>query len=193
MEEIRKQIEESLKAKKAMLESDELIEAINRTAGICIDAIKNGRKLMLAGNGGSAADAQHIAGELVNRFMFDRPGLPAIALTTDTSIITSIANDYSFEQIFSRQVEAVGNEGDVLILISTSGNSPNILKAAEAARKKGITIAGLTGITGGRLRDLCDIIIRVPSKETPRIQECHGLISHILCGLIETGLFKKQV
>jgi len=191
MNEIRKQIGESIRVKKSLMDNDEIIKAIEDTAEICVTAIKNGNKIILAGNGGSAADAQHMAAELVNRFMFDRPGLSAIALTTDPSVITSISNDSGFEQIFSRQIEALGRQGDVLILISTSGNSPNIIKAAEAARKRGLTVAGLTGITGGKLKDLCDIATRVPSDDTPRIQECHSLIIHLLCGLIENTLFSN--
>ncbi len=187
MHQIRKQIEDSIRVKQEMLADEALIDNISRAADTCIRALKSGKKILLAGNGGSAADAQHIAGELVNRFMFDRDGLPAIALTTDTSVITAISNDYSFEQVFARQVESIGNEGDVLLLISTSGNSANILRAAESARKMKISVIGLTGNSGGKLNGLCDILIKVPSDETPRIQEGHGLISHIICGLIEIG------
>jgi len=192
MNEIRKQIEESIRIKQSLMGNDEIIKAIEDAAEICIKAIKRGNKIMLAGNGGSAADAQHFAGELVCRFRFDRLPLPAIALTTDTSVLTSVSNDYSFEVSFSRQVNALGKESDILILISTSGNSPNILKAADEARNKKITVIGLTGETGGKLKYSCDIAIRVPSDDTPRIQECHILIIHILCGLIENGLFAKN-
>ncbi len=190
MEEIRKQIKESIRTKQEMLGDDNLIITIMKAAEVIINAIKNGKKLMIAGNGGSAADAQHIAGELVNRFMFDRPGIPAVALTTDTSVITSIANDYNYELIFARQVETIGTEDDVIFLISTSGGSANIIKAANAARKKKITVIGLTGKSGGKLKDFCDLLITVPSDETPRIQECHLLINHLICYLIEKELFK---
>jgi len=192
MNEIRKQIEESIRVKMRLVDDDEIIKAIEDTAEMCIKAIKRENKIMIAGNGGSAADAQHFAGELVCRFRFDRLPLPAIALTTDPSVLTSVSNDYSFEVSFSRQIIALGKEGDILILISTSGNSPNILKAAAEAYNKNITVIGLTGESGGKLKDFCDIAIRIPSDDTPRIQECHILIIHILCGLIENGLFGNR-
>jgi len=192
MNEIIKQIEESIRIKQNLMSNYEIIKAIEESAELCINAIKRGNKIMIAGNGGSAADAQHFAGELICRFRFDRLPLPAIALTTDTSVLTSVSNDYSFEVAFSRQVDALGKEGDVLILISTSGNSPNILKAATEARSKKITVVGLTGNSGGKLKELCDNAIRVPSDDTPRIQECHCLIIHLLCGLIEYRLFRNS-
>jgi D-sedoheptulose 7-phosphate isomerase len=146
--------------------------------------------LLIAGNGGSAADAQHIAAEFVSRFNFDRPGLPALALTTDTSILTAVGNDYGYEQLFRRQIEANGIGGDVFLGISTSGNSPNILQALEAARLKGMTTFGLTGDTGGKMRELCDFCLCVPSSDTPRIQEAHILIGHTLCAMVELALFE---
>ena len=145
---------------------------------------------MIAGNGGSAADAQHIAAEFVSRFNFDRPGLPALALTTDTSILTAVGNDYGYEKLFQRQIEANGVAGDVFLGISTSGNSPNILRALEAARLKGITTFGLTGEGGGKMRALCDHCLCVPSADTPRIQEAHILIGHTLCAMVELALFE---
>lgn len=192
METVRNQIEESIRAKEEMLRDDNLLSSVKMAAGLCVDALKKGRKLLIAGNGGSAADAQHMAGELVNRFLSERPGLSAIALTTDTSVITSVSNDSGFDEIFSRQVEALGKPGDILLLISTSGKSPNILKAAETAKRQKITIIGLTGKTGGDLTRLCDLSINVPSTETPRIQEGHNLIIHIVCGLIENYMFRKS-
>jgi D-sedoheptulose 7-phosphate isomerase len=147
---------------------------------------------LLAGNGGSAADAQHIAAEFVNRFNFDRHGLPAIALTTDTSVLTSIANDYSYDRIFARQLETLGNAGDVFIGISTSGNSRNIVEALKVCKKEEIVTIGLTGSSGGQMKDLCDICIQVPSDETPRIQEVHSLIGHIVCFIVEEELFGKN-
>jgi D-sedoheptulose 7-phosphate isomerase len=147
---------------------------------------------MFAGNGGSAADAQHIAGELVSRFNFDRPGLSAIALSTDTSILTCIGNDYGFERVFARQIEALGRPGDVFVGISTSGNSPNILAALEAARKKGLTTVGLTGRKGGQMPDLCTHILRAPTDATPRIQECHLATYHLLCGVVEEAIFGRS-
>lgn len=144
---------------------------------------------MLAGNGGSAGDAQHIARELVNRFYFDRLGIPSIALTIDTSVLTAIGNDYGFEKIFSRQVQAQGNVGDVFIGISTSGNSADVIDAIKVCKAHGITSIGLTGQTGGEMDGLCDICLKVPSTETPRIQESHIMIGHILCCLVEDSLF----
>lgn len=190
MEDIRKQVEDSIRVMQALLTDDLLIKEISNSAEVCVEALKAGRKILIAGNGGSAADAQHMAGELVNRFMFERPGLSAIALTTDTSVLTSVSNDSGFEEVFSRQVEALGSEGDVLILISTSGRSMNILKAAETAHKKNVSVIGLTGRTGGRMDKYCDLLIKVPSDNTPRIQECHILIEHILCSIIENKIFK---
>ena len=164
----------------------DLVESAVRLA---VDALRAGNKLMFCGNGGSAADAQHWAGELVSRLYFDRPGLPAIALTTDTSILTAIGNDYGYDYVFARQIEAIGRPGDVLVAISTSGNSANILRAIGAAREKGIRVVGFTGQDGGRMADACDLCFRVPSKETPKVQEGHEFIGHLWCGLIEHVLF----
>lgn len=168
-----------------------LHQQITGVLAICVDSLRAGGKLMFAGNGGSAADAQHWAGELVSRFYYDRPGLPAIALTTDTSILTAIGNDYGYDYTFARQVEALGRAGDVLLLISTSGNSPNVVRAAEAARERGIQVVGFTGQGGGKLAALCDACFRIPSTETPRIQEGHEFIGHLLCALIEAEMFPK--
>lgn len=151
------------------------------------------RKLMLCGNGGSAADAQHIATEFVNRFLLERPPLPAIALTTDTSIITSVGNDYTFEEVFSKQVKAIGMEGDILLAISTSGNSANVLAAVEAAKNLGIFTAGLTGGDGGKLATLADLALVVKSDTTPRIQETHILVGHMICQLVDYLLFQQGI
>ena len=148
-------------------------------------------EILLAGNGGSAADAQHIAGELVSRFAFDRPGLPAIALTTDSSILTAIGNDYGYEKLFARQVQAHSNKGDVFIGYSTSGKSPNILRALEEAQDLGLVCVGLTGNRGGPMQGLCDYLLEIPSDDTPKIQEGHLVLGHILCGLIEKRLFAR--
>ncbi len=150
------------------------------------------RKLMLCGNGGSAADAQHIAAEFINRFLLERPPLPAIALTTDTSIITSIGNDYSFDEVFSKQVKALGVEGDILLAISTSGNSGNVISAVKDAKKQGIFSVGLTGGDGGRLKGLVDMALVVKSNITPRIQETHILVGHIICQLVDYILFQRS-
>ena len=172
-----------------MAQDDGLRTQITEATRLCVDALKAGGKLLFAGNGGSAADAQHWAGELVSRFYFDRPGLSAIALTTDTSILTAIGNDYGYERVFSRQVEALGAPGDVLVVISTSGRSPNILAAAQAAQARGLKVIGFSGETGGELRALCDLCFCIPCADTPRIQEGHEFIGHVLCALIEREMF----
>jgi len=192
MEKIKNQIKSSIEIKQKLLETPDVISGIQNAANAIISAFRNGRKLLLAGNGGSAADAQHLAAEFVNRFGFDRPGLPAIALTTDTSIITAVGNDSNFDRIFARQIEALGNSGDVFFGISTSGTSHNLVEALNVCRKLKIVTAGLTGIYGGQMKDLCEICIKVPSGETPRIQEAHILIGHIICSLVEEELFGRH-
>jgi len=169
--------------------SETLTDKIVTAAEIIVKALQQNKKILLIGNGGSAADAQHIAAELVGKFKSERRALAAIALTTDTSILTALGNDYGIDIIFSRQIEALGEENDVLIAISTSGTSKNIIKAVEVARKKKITVIGLTGNNGGTLKDLADYPIIVPSNNTPRIQEAHITIGHIICNLIERMLF----
>ena len=161
------------------------IEEIRVVADICKNALDKGHKILFFGNGGSAADSQHLAAELVGRFVKERESLPAIALTTDTSILTAIANDYSYDDVFSRQVAGLGQAGDVLIGISTSGNSKNVVKAIELAKQKGLKTVAFTGEGGGKLGALCDAVIAVPSKTTARIQEIHILVGHIVCELVE--------
>jgi D-sedoheptulose 7-phosphate isomerase len=190
---ISAQISEAQRVMSAMLADRALLVAVEAAAAACIACLQGGGKILLAGNGGSAADAQHIAGEFVSRFAFDRPGLPAIALTTDTSILTAIGNDYGYERFFARQVQAHGNKGDVFIGYSTSGKSPNILRAFEKARARGLTCLGLTGNRGGPMRELCDFLLEVPSADTPKIQEGHLVLGHILCGLVENAIFKALV
>lgn len=189
MEEIITQFRNSIAIKESILEDIKILTQIKNSASIISNAYKNGFKTMIAGNGGSAADAQHMAGEFVSRFNFDRPGLPSIALTTDTSIITAIGNDYGYEKVFSRQIEAQGTSGDIFIGISTSGNSKNILEGIRKCKEKNIFAIGLTGKSGGEMAKLCNICIQVPSNETPRIQEVHLLIEHIICGIVEENLF----
>lgn len=172
-----------------MSEDAALHAAMAAVATACIAALRQGKKILFAGNGGSAADAQHLAGELVSRFNYDRPGLPAFSLSTDTSVLTAIGNDYGYEHLFARQLEAVGNAGDVFIGISTSGRSPNIIKALQVARAKGLLTVGLTGRGGGLMPELCDHCLRVPSDLTPRIQEGHIAMGHSICQLIESQLF----
>ncbi|WP_373034662.1 SIS domain-containing protein [Sulfurimonas sp.] len=186
---INKHINESIEVKKQILDNINIINNILKASQVCIKAYKDNKKILIAGNGGSAADAQHIAGELVSRFYFDRPGLAAVALTTDTSILTAIGNDYGYEKIFSRQIEANGDCNDIFIAISTSGNSKNIIEAIVECKKKGITTIGLTGNENCQIDELCDICIKVPSSSTPRIQESHILIGHILCAIIEEEIF----
>ena len=164
-------------------------DAVERAATLCLEALRGGGKVLLAGNGGSAADAQHLAGEFVSRFLFDRPGLPAIALTTDTSVLTAIANDYGYEHVFSRQLEALGQPGDVFIAISTSGRSPNVLKGIETARAKGLKIIVLTGSGGTAMAALADIAISAACPETPYIQQVHLIAGHAICAMVEAALF----
>ena len=185
------QIEEAGKVMDAMRGDERIASAMSAAARACIDCLRAGGKILLAGNGGSAADAQHIAGELVSRFNYDRPGLAAIALTTDTSILTAIGNDYGYERLFSRQVQALGRKGDVFIGYSTSGKSPNILNGLQEARRLGMVCIGFTGNREAPMRQMCDHVFEVPSAETPKIQEGHLVLGHILCGLIEREIFPK--
>lgn len=188
---ITRQMQASARTLQAMQDDAALRAALQRTAEACVASLRAGGKVLLAGNGGSAADAQHIAGELVSRFEFDRPGLAAVALTTDTSILTAIGNDYGYERLFARQVQALGRAGDVFVAYSTSGNSPNIVAALRVAREMGLVTVGLTGNRGGAMNALCDHLLAVPAAETPRIQEGHLVLGHILCGLIESTLFER--
>ena len=162
---------------------------IVRMAEMTVAAMRAGKKLLVAGNGGSAADAQHIAGEFISRLMFDHEPLPAIALTTDTSALTATANDYGYEMVFERQVRGLAQPGDVFLAISTSGNSPNVLRALTAARERSLTTLGFTGAGGGRMTGLCDLILMAPSKSTPIIQQVHITAAHIYCALIERAMF----
>ncbi|MDQ7075211.1 MAG: D-sedoheptulose 7-phosphate isomerase [Gammaproteobacteria bacterium] len=189
---IIEQITETQSVISKILSDTALISSLETVVHVCVECLNNGGKIMLAGNGGSAADAQHIAGELVSRFAFDRPGLPAIALTTDSSILTAIGNDYGYEKLFSRQIQAHSRSGDVFIGYSTSGQSANILHAFAETKKYGVISVGLTGNKQGKMEILCDHILAVPSAQTPNIQEGHLVLGHILCGLIEKSIFKDQ-
>jgi len=182
-------IRESIEVKQAVLEN--MLGEIASAGRLIAETLRSGNKLLLFGNGGSAADAQHIAAEFIGRFERERRALPAIALTTDTSILTALTNDYSGEVIFARQVEALGQPGDLVIVYSTSGNSPNVLAGINAARAKGLRVVGLTGEGGGKMAELCDLILRVPSRRTSRIQEAHITISHALCEVVEADLFRE--
>ena len=185
-------INKSIEMKKDILRDNNLVKKIDLTSQTIIKAYKSNRKVILFGNGGSAADAQHLAAELVNKFYFDRKSLPAIALTVNTSILTAIGNDYSFDQIFSKQLEGIGAEGDIAIGISTSGNSKNVIEGLKFAKEKKLYTIGFTGKNGGKLNNIVDICINVPSDDTPRIQEVHIMIGHIICEIVEKELFKKS-
>ncbi len=181
-------INDSVVTKQKLLADSEMLSVVENSAKAIIEAYKNGGKVLIAGNGGSAADAQHVATELVSKFMHYRRALSAIALTTNSSILTAIGNDYSYDQVFVRQIQAYGNEGDIFIAISTSGNSKNIVLAAEEAKRKGMKVIGLTGggMSGEFLMDgLCDYLIKIPSESTPIIQDTHIMVEHILCALVE--------
>ncbi len=186
--EIEASLNESIRIKTELL--SDCIEPVIQIANIMVDAFKTGHTLYLMGNGGSAADAQHISGELVGRFKKERKPLPALALTTDTSVLTAIANDFGYDRCFERQVDAFISDGDVVVGLSTSGNSPGIINAALAAKKKGASTIAFTGRGGGGLKDHVDVCLEVPSTDTARIQECHITIGHILCSIIEKELFK---
>ncbi|SPD73864.1 Phosphoheptose isomerase [uncultured Desulfobacterium sp.] len=187
---IEKALSESLKIKESFIRKNASL--LIRLAEKIATAFTGDRKLMLCGNGGSAADAQHIAAEFVNRFSLERPPLPALALTTDTSIITAIGNDYSFDDVFSKQIKALGNEGDILLAISTSGRSKNVLSATRDARQRGIYVAGLMGRDGGELKGLVDLALVVESDVTARIQESHILAGHIICQLVDYIIFQRH-
>ena len=183
------QINDSAATKKAIVENEALVNLLVEVAQVCVEVYRKGKKILIAGNGGSAADAQHFAAELVGRYGFDRPSLPSIALTTDTSNLTAIGNDYGYEYVFSRQLEGLGQEGDLFIGISTSGNSQNVINAFESAKHKGITTVALVGRDGGKMAAMADYAIVVPSHATPRIQESHLLIEHMICDIIEKEIF----
>jgi len=184
-DDIAREIQESIRAKQALL--DACVPTIGQIVEAMIGALRTGGTIYLMGCGGSAADAQHIAGELIGRFKMERPGLACVALTTDTSVLTSIGNDYGFDQVFVRQVEGLVKSRDVVVGISTSGNTEAVLSALQVAKDKGARTVGLTGQSGGALKELADICLCVPSSDTPRIQECHITVGHILCGLVERG------
>jgi D-sedoheptulose 7-phosphate isomerase len=189
---IRDQMRETARNLDAMASDDKLVALVAQVAAACVTALSNGHKVLFAGNGGSAADAQHFAAELVSRFAYDRPGLPAFALTTDTSALTAIGNDYGYERLFARQIEAVGAAGDVFFGISTSGRSPNVLAALDIARARGLVTVGMTGRTGGDMAARCEHLLRVPSDSTPRIQEGHIAMGHTICQIIEEQMFPRS-
>ena len=185
-------IKKSIETKEKILNDKEIIYLIEKITEEIVSAFQTNKKVLICGNGGSAADAQHIAAELSGKFYLDRDPLPAEALHVNSSFLTAVANDYSYEQVFSRMVKAQGKQGDVLIAISTSGNSSNILKAIETANEKQMIVVGLTGQDGGKMKDFCKYLIKVPSTDTPRIQEAHILIGHIICQIVEQEIFNKE-
>ncbi len=191
MTDISQLIQSSIDTKKKLLENKEMLHTITKVAEITANALHQGKKALFCGNGGSAADAQHIAAELSGRFYTDRDPLYAEALHVNTSFLTAVANDYSYDVVYSRMLKGCGRKGDILFAISTSGNSKNIVNAIEEAKKQGMITIGMTGESGGKMRDMCDYMLRVPSNDTPRIQESHILIGHIICQLIEEQLFSK--
>lgn len=185
---IKTLLQDSIDTKQRLLADESMLASIADVAQRCVDAFRGDRKLLLAGNGGSASDAQHIAAELVGRFELERDGLPAMALTTNASQLTALSNDYGYDAVFSRQLQAFAKRGDVFIGLSTSGNSANVVAAAEVAKASGLIVIGMTGQSGGKLEALCDVCLKVPSDNTARIQESHITIGHILCALIERTL-----
>lgn len=189
MTKIQSIILQSISIKNIILSDSELIDFIQKSVDIIIEVFRKKQKVLFCGNGGSAADAQHLAGELSGRFYIDRPPLFAEALHGNSSFLTAVANDYGYEHVYARGVQAMGKEGDILFVLSTSGNSKNILKAIECAKEKGLFVIGLTGESGGKMNGLCDILIKVPSEDTPRIQEAHIMIGHIICELVEEAIF----
>lgn len=188
---LKSRIEASVKLKASLLDNEAILSATTLLADKIIAAYKNGNKVLWCGNGGSAADAQHLAAELSGRFYYDRPPLNSDALHVNTSYITAVANDYSYDLIYSRLIAAMGRPGDILIGLSTSGNSKNVINALIKAKENGMLRVGFTGETGGLMKEHCDVLINIPSKDTPRIQECHMLLGHTVCELVESGLFPK--
>lgn len=188
---IASEIDKTIEIMRAMRLDEALRKSVEDVVSACVQSLASGGKVLFAGNGGSAADSQHLAGEFVSRFNYDRPGLAAFALTTDTSVLTAIGNDYGYDKVFSRQVEAVGRKGDVFIGLSTSGKSANVIAGLTAARRLSLTTVGMTGRSGKPMDAYCDIVIRVPSDETPKIQEGHIVLGHIICGLVEQRVFPR--
>ena len=192
MEKIKSIISASIETKQQVLSDETLLQTVCDVVNTIVTAFKNGNRVYFCGNGGSAADAQHLAAEFSGRFYTDRKALPAEALHCNTSYLTAVGNDYGFDVVYSRMIEGIGEEGDVLVGLSTSGNSANIINAIEAAKQKKMTTVGFTGLTGGQMRSVCDYLINIPSTDTPRIQESHILIGHIVCQLVEEKYFNTN-
>jgi len=192
MEKIKNIIQSSIDVKQQVLQSQELLTTVSKVVEVVTSSLKNGGRIYFCGNGGSAADAQHLAAEFSGRFYTDRKALPAEALHCNTSYLTAVGNDYGFDLVYSRLIDGIGNKGDVLIGLSTSGNSANIVKAFEVAKQKGVITVGFTGAAGGTMKSLSDHLINIPSKDTPRIQESHIMIGHIICQLVEENYFSPN-
>ncbi len=188
---IKNIIQNSINVKTAVLSDEQILQTLEKCVVTMVTAFKNGNKVLFCGNGGSAADAQHLAAEFSGRFYTDRIALPAEALHVNTSYLTAVANDYSYDVVYSRMVNGIGNQGDVLVGLSTSGNSKNIVNAFETAKEKGMITIGFTGTTGGKMKDCSDYLLNVPSNDTPRIQESHILLGHIICELVEAQYFNS--
>lgn len=191
MSTIRHNLRAAIELKQQLLADEATLQLIDDVAAALVEAYRNGRKVFFCGNGGSAADAQHLAAELSGRYYYDRPPLFAEALHVNTSYITAVANDYSFEEIYSRWLTAIGQQGDVLIAMSTSGNSPNVVKAVKQANENGMVTVGFTGQSGGLIAEDCDYLLRIPSADTPRIQEAHMLVGHTICEIVEQEMFPR--
>ena len=188
---VRKNLQHSIDLKSKILADSDLISLTDTLSQIITEAFQNNKKVLFCGNGGSAADAQHLAAELSGRYYYDRPPLFSDALHVNTSYLTAVANDYSYDQIYSRLLRAMGSEGDVLIGLSTSGNSPNVVNAINQANELGMITIGFTGASGGKMKDICDYLVAIPDTDTPRIQECHMLLGHTICEIVERNLFPK--
>ncbi len=192
MDKIKEIIQASIETKQSILQDTALLTVIGKAAEAITNAFKNGRRIYFCGNGGSAADAQHLAAEFSGRFYTDRPALPAEALHCNTSYLTAVANDYGYDHVYARMIDGIGQEGDVLLGLSTSGHSPNIVKAFEAARNRKMITIGFTGATGGKMKNLSDYLVNIPSTDTPRIQESHITVGHIICQLVEENIFSAK-
>ena len=188
-----KKLKESINVKSKILSDRELIEKIKDSAELIVRALKKGKKVIFCGNGGSAADAQHLAAELMGKFYFNRPPLPAFSLTVNTSVLTAIGNDFGYEKVFVRQLQGIGEKEDVIVGISTSGDSKNVIEAFEYAKNIGMNVIAFTGKNGGKMKDYADVLINVPSEDTPRIQESHITIGHIICEIVERSLFNEVI
>jgi len=188
---IKQNIEDSVSLKSKVLADGELLSKVDQLVSAIVECYRNKGKVLFCGNGGSAADAQHLAAELSGRYYYDRPPLPSDALHVNTSYLTAVANDYSYDQIYSRLLQAMGNQGDVIIGLSTSGNSGNVIEALKVGKEKGMITVGFTGKGGGKMAEHCDILVAIPSHDTPRIQECHLMLGHAICQIVELSLFPR--